>query len=68
MTDKAQWCADLDRITERVWAPIPTCEGCRHFRPNAINPGAAVGDCARGLGTNYPMQRHHCRQREAIQE
>jgi hypothetical protein len=43
-----QWCADLDRIAATVRRPVPTCEGCRHFVPNTINPNA----------------RHRCRQRE----
>lgn len=60
------WMADLDRLAATVRRPVPTCEGCRHFVPGAINPGAGMGRCARGLGSHWPMQPHRCRQREAI--
>lgn len=60
------WSDELDRLTARFMRPVPTCEGCRRFVRDTINPGAGMGGCERGLGHHYPMQRHHCRQREAI--
>jgi len=37
-----------------------TCEGCRHFTPETINPAAGMGSCGAGKGMHYPMQRHAC--------
>lgn len=60
------WCEELDRLTARVWRPVPTCEGCRRFKPCAINPTAAMGRCGAGRGYFYPMARTYCRQHEAV--
>ena len=40
--------------------PPVTCEGCRHFTPDTINPAAGMGVCGAGKGMHYPMQRHAC--------
>jgi hypothetical protein len=37
-----------------------TCEGCRYFVPDPINPPAGLGDCSNGRGMHYPSQPHHC--------
>lgn len=61
-----QWCADLDRLAATVRRPVPTCEGCRHFTRDPINPAAGMGDCLRGQGSWHPMAPHYCRKREAL--
>lgn len=53
------WCA-IRKAGGYVPRPMVTCEGCRHFQPDPINPAAGVGGCARGLGTHWPMQKHPC--------
>lgn len=40
--------------------PPVTCEGCRYFTPDAINPPAGVGVCGAGKGMHYSMTRHAC--------
>jgi hypothetical protein len=40
--------------------PSVTCESCRHFNPDTINPTAGMGACGAGKGMHYPMQRHGC--------
>ncbi|HUW53861.1 MAG TPA: hypothetical protein VMV99_10640, partial [Rhodanobacter sp.] len=40
--------------------PSVTCEGCRHFTPDTINPQAGMGVCGVGNGMRWPMQRHAC--------
>lgn len=43
-----------------------TCETCRHFRPDQINPPAGVGICAAGVGhlsigrALHPMAPRYC--------
>jgi hypothetical protein len=61
-----QWCADLDRLGATVRRPVPTCEGCRHFQRDRINPPAGAGNCLRGQGSWHPMAPHYCRKREAL--
>lgn len=39
------------------------CEGCVHFTPDSINPPAGIGDCTKGNGMFYPMEKHRCRDR-----
>jgi hypothetical protein len=54
--------------TSPARAPIPptvTCEGCRLFIRDPINPAAGMGDCERGQGRWHPMAPHYCRKREA---
>jgi hypothetical protein len=40
--------------------PSVTCEGCRHFTPDTINPAAGMGTCGAGKGMHWPMARHTC--------
>lgn len=40
--------------------PPLTCEDCRHFIPDTINPEAGMGTCASGHGMSYPTARHAC--------
>ncbi|MGB3462465.1 MAG: hypothetical protein WBA33_10925 [Rhodanobacter lindaniclasticus] len=40
--------------------PPVTCEGCRHFSADTINPTAGIGTCGSGHGMHYPMQHHGC--------
>ena len=40
--------------------PPVTCEGCRHFTPDTINPAAGMGTCGAGKGIHWPMARHIC--------
>lgn len=40
--------------------PPVTCEGCRHFTPDTINPEAGMGTCGAGKGMHWPMTRHTC--------
>lgn len=40
--------------------PPVTCEDCRHFTPDTINPPAGMGVCGAGKGMHWPMQRHAC--------
>ncbi|HEV2540218.1 MAG TPA: hypothetical protein VGU03_10975 [Frateuria sp.] len=44
------------------------CATCQHFRPDASNPPAAMGECAKGLGWNFPMAPHWCKKHEAVPE
>lgn len=48
------------------------CLGCRHWIPDPINPPAGLGHCALEEGMDarrrhafFPMEMHHCDQREA---
>lgn len=41
-----------------------TCEHCRHFRPDRINPPAGLGSCAKQHLARYPAQPHYCRDHE----
>lgn len=43
---------------------LVTCEGCRYFRPDAVNPPAGLGWCELRKVSRYPMQPHYCKQRE----
>jgi len=43
-----------------------TCEGCRHFTPDAINPVSGLGFCELRKVSRYPMQLHWCRLREEV--
>jgi len=40
-----------------------TCDHCRYFRPDAINPKAGMGKCCADArhGYFYPMEKHRCR-------
>lgn len=38
----------------------PTCESCRAFTADAINPPSGMGTCAKGHTAVYPMQRRNC--------
>ncbi|WP_449428800.1 hypothetical protein [Rhodanobacter umsongensis] len=40
--------------------PCVTCEGCRHFAPDTLNPEAGMGTCGAGKGMHWPMARHIC--------
>jgi hypothetical protein len=44
---------------------MTTCELCRYFLPNKINPNASVGRCRlKPEEANYPTRKHHCEKRE----
>ena len=53
------WCF-VRKVGGYIPRPRVTCEGCRHFTPDTINPAAGMGKCASGRGTFYPMQRRGC--------
>ncbi|KLD65454.1 hypothetical protein Y882_02770 [Dyella japonica DSM 16301] len=55
----ATYCEDIDRIPAGHKAI--TCETCRSFRPDSINPPAGIGSCAKGRLGQYPMAPHWCR-------
>jgi hypothetical protein len=40
--------------------PSVTCEGCAHFNADTINSATGMGDCGKGHGMPYPMQRRGC--------
>jgi hypothetical protein len=42
-----------------------TCDLCRHFQRDHINPEAGMGRCLIGLGMWHPMAPHRCAKREA---
>ncbi|NII73242.1 hypothetical protein FHW84_001811 [Dyella sp. SG562] len=41
-----------------------TCETCRHYRRDPVNPPAGLGSCAKQHLPRYPAQKHHCRDHE----
>jgi hypothetical protein len=41
-----------------------TCDHCRHFTPDRINPPAGMGHCAKGQGMWHPAAPHWCKQHE----
>ncbi|HEX7648519.1 MAG TPA: hypothetical protein VF450_14025 [Noviherbaspirillum sp.] len=45
--------------------PRVTCDDCKHFVRDKINPPAGVGHCGhpkrKEFATFYPMERHLCR-------
>lgn len=43
-----------------------TCAGCRHFKPDAVNPKAGLGTCDLGRGSFYPNMAHRCEARAPI--
>ncbi len=45
-----------------------TCDGCKHFQPGPINPGAGMGFCTTKRVWNYPHAPHYCRERQPIEE
>ena len=53
------WCFMRQAGTFVPRPPI-TCESCRHFQPDTINPGAGMGVCAEGHGRHRLMQSHRC--------
>lgn len=53
------WCF-VRKAGGTIPRPPVTCEGCRHFTPDAINPPAGMGVCNAGKGVHYPMVRHTC--------
>lgn len=40
-----------------------TCDQCRHFRRDTVNPVSGMGRCLHDArhGYFYPDQKHHCR-------
>ena len=42
-----------------------TCEDCRYFRRDDINPEVGLGFCTLRKFAKYPLAPHYCRQREA---
>ena len=61
------WCA-VRRAGQYIPRPKVTCENCRHFTADTINPGAGMGDCGQGHGSPYPMQRRACAHFDPIKE
>lgn len=62
-------CEAVQAVTPEACATIVqlvTCETCRHFRPDPINPPAGVGTCAAGVGqlsigrALHPMAVRRC--------
>ncbi len=53
------WCF-VRKAGDYIPRPPVTCEGCRHFTPDMINPPSGMGVCGAGNGMHYPMQRHAC--------
>ena len=43
---------------------VITCNTCRYFRPDDINPPAGLGWCPLRKVARYPEQPHYCKQRE----
>jgi hypothetical protein len=54
------WCR-LRKAGRLIPRPPVRCGGCRHFRPDAINPEAGMGACGlNGKPAHYPMRPHAC--------
>lgn len=53
------WCF-LRKAGGYIPRPSVTCEGCRHFTPDTINPAAGIGTCGADKGMHWPMARHIC--------
>lgn len=53
------WCF-VHKAGGYIPRPPVTCEGCRHFTPDTINPAAGMGTCGAGKGIHWPMARHIC--------
>lgn len=53
------WCA-IRKAGAYIPRPPVWCEDCGDHQPDPINPEAALGQCARGKGPHYPMQKHAC--------
>lgn len=53
------WC-HVRKAGGYIPRPVVSCEGCRHFVPDTVNPEAGMGACAIGKGAHYAMQRHGC--------
>jgi len=53
------WCF-VRKAAGYIPRPSVTCEGCRHFTPDTINPTAGMGTCGAGKGVHYPMALHIC--------
>jgi len=61
--------ADMAAINARqpvAWSAPPTCETCRGFIHDDINPGAGMGSCRAGHPCPFPGQRRHCADYHAI--
>lgn len=41
-----------------------TCNECRHFQRDEINPAEGLGFCPLRRVSKYPMAPHYCRQRK----
>lgn len=45
----------------RLPRPPVSCEGCRHFLPDPLNPEAGIGGCGiTGKPAHYPTRSHVC--------
>jgi hypothetical protein len=54
------WC-QRRKASVRLPRPPVSCEGCRHFLPNPLNPEAGIGACGvTGKPAQYPMRSHVC--------
>lgn len=53
------WCA-IRKAGAYFPRPPTQCAGCSNYRPGQVNPEAALGQCAKGRGSRYPMQKHAC--------
>lgn len=62
------WINHTNPPAEAARPSASTCEGCRHFQPDAINPVSGLGWCELRKVARYPMQEHWCRRREVEPE
>lgn len=56
------WCFIHPKDGRAIPRPPVTCAGCRHYRPDAINPAQGMGRCAieAATGTTWPYQSRIC--------
>ena len=53
------WCA-IRKAGAYIPRPPVQCMGCVDYQAGPINPAAALGRCAKGKDSHYPMQKHTC--------
>lgn len=56
------WCFIHPKDGRAIPRPSVTCDGCRHYLPDAINPAQGMGRCAieAATGTTWPYQSRIC--------
>lgn len=59
------WCAKQDAL-DLVSAAEPvierSCDRCRRFEPDQLNPPGGMGNCGDGLGFRFPGNGKQCHQ------